>query len=239
MAGNFDFLLSQSDYGDFAQAAVDAERSMLISTINCAAATRRALELAVKWVYKVDRNLSLPYRDNLSSLTRHGDFLNIIDEDLEPLIVYIIKLGNLATHTGKSIDKTKAMVALRNLFAFIQWIDYCYGYDYEERGFDESLVPSPHDLATTLSGKEAEAVKAAAQVEDVPLEEQRNATDEGRGFKGSHDPSAGVFGSPRVFCGSTFRSYHPQGAYRRRFGSRRLGDREKCRGGSGSFRHAQ
>lgn len=178
MAGNFDFLLSQSDYGDFAQAAVDAERSMLISTINCAAATRRALELAVKWVYKVDRDLSLPYRDNLSSLTRHGDFLNIIDEDLEPLIVYIIKLGNLATHTGKSIDKTKAMVALRNLFAFIQWIDYCYGYDYQERGFDESLVPSLHDLATSLSGKAAEAVKVAAQEEDVPLEEQRNATDE-------------------------------------------------------------
>src|SRR5690606_23437117 len=25
---------------------------------------------------------------------------------------------------------------------FIQWLDYCYGSNYEERRFDESLIPS-------------------------------------------------------------------------------------------------
>ncbi|WP_108831600.1 DEAD/DEAH box helicase family protein [Aedoeadaptatus coli] len=172
MAGNFDFLLSQSDYSDFARAAVDAERSMLISTVNCAAATRRALELAVKWVYKVDRDLSIPYRDNLSTLTRHVDFLNIIDADLEPLIVYVIKLGNLATHTGKIISKTKAVVALRNLFAFIQWIDYCYGARYEARIFDENLIPSADQVV--LKGKG----QPIPEEDDVPLVEQREATDD-------------------------------------------------------------
>ena len=172
MAGNFDFLLSQPDYGDFAQAAVDAERSMLISTVNCAAATRRALELAVKWVYKVDRDLSIPYRDNLSTLTRHVDFINIIDGDLEPLILYIIKLGNLAIHTGKTISKTKAVVALRNLFAFIQWIDYCYGARYEDRAFDEALIPSSEQMV--LKGKG----ELISEGDDVPLIEQREATDD-------------------------------------------------------------
>ena len=28
------------------------------------------------------------------------------------------------------------------LFEFVQWIDYCYGLDYEERVFDEALIPS-------------------------------------------------------------------------------------------------
>lgn len=91
--GNFDFLLKNKDYKDFAEACVDAEKSLIISTVNAASATRRALELAVKWVYKIDIDLRLPYRDNLSSLTTHEDFLNIIDPGLSDLIHYIIKLA--------------------------------------------------------------------------------------------------------------------------------------------------
>ena len=51
MAGNFDFLLTNEYYDDFATACVEAERSMLISSASAVAASRRAMELIIKWIY--------------------------------------------------------------------------------------------------------------------------------------------------------------------------------------------
>ena len=175
--GNFDFLLNNKNYKEFAEACVDAERSLIISTINAASATRRALELAVKWVYKVDTDLSLPYRDNLSSLTRHKDFIDIIDPGLDELILYIIKLGNLATHTNKKIDKQKAVASLRNLFAFVDWIDYCYGDSYVERTYDEGLIPSLDSVREKLNKSETEDLNRKREEEvDKALVDQRQET---------------------------------------------------------------
>ena len=175
--GNFDFLLNNKNYKDFAEACVDAERSLIISTVNAASATRRALELAVKWVYKVDTDLSLPYRDNLSSLTRHKDFVDIIDPGLDELILYIIKLGNLATHTNKKIDKQKAVASLRNLFAFVDWIDYCYGDAYVERTYNEGLIPSLDSVREKINKSETEELARKREEEvDKALVDQREET---------------------------------------------------------------
>ena len=47
---------------------------------------------------------------------------------------------------GKSIEgremcirdrSSDALASLKGLFEFVQWIDYCYGSDYQERVFDE------------------------------------------------------------------------------------------------------
>lgn len=186
--GNFDFLLKNNDYKDFAEACVDAERSLIISTVNAASATRRALELAVKWVYKIDTDLRLPYRDNLSSLTKHEDFLDIIDPGLSDLIHYIIKLGNLAVHTNKKIDKAKAVASLRNLFAFVDWIDYCYGANYVERKFDESLLPSLEAARERIKKSETEElVREIENQNDKPLIEQRQETPDDLQEKLSHN----------------------------------------------------
>lgn len=39
------------------------------------------------------------------------------------------------------MSPSDAILALRGLFEFIQWIDYCYGSDYVERRFDEAAIP--------------------------------------------------------------------------------------------------
>ena len=41
------------------------------------------------------------------------------------------------------MQASDALASLRGLFEFIQWIDYCYGADYEERTFDEKPDPRP------------------------------------------------------------------------------------------------
>lgn len=48
---NFSFLLGQDDYEQFAIPCVEAEKAFSISPTMCAMATRKAFELAVKWVY--------------------------------------------------------------------------------------------------------------------------------------------------------------------------------------------
>ena len=68
MKTNFDFLLEKEEYRDFAAQAVEAEKSITISPATCAILSRRALELAVRFVFSYDADLILPYQDNISSL---------------------------------------------------------------------------------------------------------------------------------------------------------------------------
>lgn len=140
MATNFDYLCAKIEYADFAQAAVEAEKSMSISPATCAILSRRALELAVRFVYSYDSDLVLPYQDNISSLIHEDSFINIIEPRLFPMLKYTIHLGNVAVHTNNNIKRDEAVIALRDLYEFCDWIDYSYSADYSEKTFDESLL---------------------------------------------------------------------------------------------------
>ncbi|MCL6587790.1 MAG: DEAD/DEAH box helicase family protein [Anoxybacillus sp.] len=140
MLSNFHFLVGKPHYESFANACVEAERSLVVSPATCAILTRRALELAVKWVYSFDSALKVPYQDNLSSLIHDHGFMEIIDEELLPLLRYIVKLGNVAVHTNSMITREEAILSLHHLHQFVSWIDYCYSDEYTATDFDESLL---------------------------------------------------------------------------------------------------
>ncbi|MGG4547753.1 DEAD/DEAH box helicase family protein [Rossellomorea marisflavi] len=140
MLKNFEFLEDKIHFSSFANACLEAEKSLQVSPATCAILTRRALELSVKWVYASDSELKLPYQDNLSSLIHEPTFKSIIEEDLFPLMKYIIKLGNVAVHTNSSITRDEAVLALHNLHQFIDWLDYCYSDNYSESEFKEDLL---------------------------------------------------------------------------------------------------
>ncbi|NNV06695.1 DEAD/DEAH box helicase family protein [Geobacillus sp. C56-T2] len=141
MRSNFQFLIGKPHYESFANACLEAEKSLVVSPATCAILTRRALELAVKWVYSFDGALKVPYQDRLSSLIHDPGFLAIIDEALLPLLRYIVKLGNVAVHTNSMITREEAILSLHNLHQFVSWIDYCYSDDYTAAEFNESLLP--------------------------------------------------------------------------------------------------
>ena len=137
MESNFAFLKKYKMYDSFSDACIEAEKSMVISYANTAILTRRALELAVKWVYVYDEDLTVPYQDNLSSLIHDHTFRDIIDARLFPMLRYIQKLGNKAIHTNAKITREQAVLALKNLFEFVSWIDYCYSDELNTSKFDE------------------------------------------------------------------------------------------------------
>ena len=142
METNFDYLLEKSEYASFAAQAVEAEKSIAISPATCAILSRRALELAVRFVFSYDAELSLPYRDNVSSLIHEPTFRSIIEPRLFPMLKYTIHLGNVAVHTNNNIKRDEAIIALRDLFEFCDWIDYSYSKEYSEKSYDESVLAS-------------------------------------------------------------------------------------------------
>ena len=139
---NFSFLRDKRDYAMFAPAAIEAEKVYAAAPAMCAIGCRKALELAVKWVYSADSTMRMPYRDNLQSLLHEPTFRFAVDRITWCKLPFLVSLGNLAVHTEKAVRPGDALAALRALFEFIQWVDYCYGADYEERRFDESAVPA-------------------------------------------------------------------------------------------------
>lgn len=139
---NFDFLKRQDGYYDlFADACIEAERVFAMAPAMCAVGCRKALELAVKWVYAVDTTIHMPYRDNLSSLLHEQSFAACVDGRVWKKLLGINKLGNLSVHTDKAVTRDDAIIVLRDLFDFVDWIDYCYGPDYTPRSFDEKKIP--------------------------------------------------------------------------------------------------
>ena len=164
---NFSFLETKPEYALFAPACVEAEKIYASAPAMCAVGCRKALELAVKWVYAADKTMQMPYKDNLQSLVHEPSFRFAVDYNTWGKFQFIIKLGNLAVHTERSVQPGDALAALRGLFEFVQWIDYCYGADYVERTFDESLIPTEKVVVDTQKIKEQESLldEKDAQIE--------------------------------------------------------------------------
>ena len=91
---NFDCFLKETQFSSFAEVAVSAEKILPIdisaSVLNC----RRAMEIAVKWMYSVDSSLTMPWDDKLVSLISTEEFREIVDDKLIYRLEFIRKLGN-------------------------------------------------------------------------------------------------------------------------------------------------
>ena len=176
MKTNFSFLTTQTEYTLFSSAAVEAEKVFHSSPAMCAVGCRKALELAVKWVYAADNTMQMPYKDNLQSLIHEPTFRFALDANTWGKLPFMIKLGNLAVHTERSVSAGDALASLKSLFEFIQWVDYCYGSAYVERSFDDALIPKEKVVIDTkkikeqeslLDQKEAEIEKLRARIEKM------------------------------------------------------------------------
>jgi type I restriction enzyme R subunit len=173
MTANFDFLSGQTEYTLFAAACIEAERVLVTSPAMAAVGSRKAMELAVKWVYAADNTITMPYKDNLQSLIHEPSFRFALESQTWGKLPYIIKLGNLAVHTDKTIKQSEAVLSLSALFEFIQWLDYCYGSKYEERSFEEKRIPAEKvvldeaaikEKNSLLEQKDSEIEKLQAQI---------------------------------------------------------------------------
>ena len=169
---NFSFLAEKNEYAMFGPAAIEAERVYDTSPAMCAVGCRKALELAVKWVYAADNTMNMPCKDNLMALIHENSFRYAVDYNTWGKLLYIVRLGNLSVHTEKSVNSANALASLQALFEFVQWIDYCYGADYEERKFDEKQIPAERVIVDTRKIKEQESLLDEKEAELEKLRRQ-------------------------------------------------------------------
>lgn len=170
---NFSFLKDRPDYELFADACIEAEKTLRTSAAMCAVGCRKALELAVKWVYAADPSIKMPYKDNLSSLIHEWTFKSAVDQLTWSKLRFIVKLGNQAVHTERKVAAQDAMLSLKALFEFTQWLDFTYGgAGYKARKFDEKEVPAVKLALDVRAIKQREALIAQKDEEIKRLEEK-------------------------------------------------------------------
>ncbi len=87
---------------------------------------RRALELAVHWLYKHDAALKLPYQDHLSALIHAPSFRNAVGSAIFAKVKVVKDLGNLAVHSHKPVRQVDALTATKELFHFLFWLARTY-----------------------------------------------------------------------------------------------------------------
>lgn len=165
---NFDFILKNGIFKTFAEASVEAEKSIAVANVSCTILCRRALELAVKWIYANDRELVLPYQNNLSSLVYDINFKSMINEKVFNGMTYIIKLGNFSVHSNKKVTRKEAVLCLKYLFDFMDWIAYYYDSNYTETKFDEGKLPG--ESSTNLKKEEREELENKLVEKDEKIE---------------------------------------------------------------------
>ena len=139
---NFRFLLSDPAFASFADAAVAAEKVFHLDPAACIFNCRRAMEFAVKWMYTVDKELDMPFQDNLQSLMNREEFRAIIGPDLWQRMDFIRKKGNNAAHNASNNSEAVALLCLENLHIFLDFVAYCYADQYTETSFDPALIPT-------------------------------------------------------------------------------------------------
>ncbi|WP_418746714.1 DEAD/DEAH box helicase family protein [Frisingicoccus sp.] len=172
---NFDYLKQEPKFSSFADVAIVAEKVLKIdiesSVINC----RRAMEFAIKWMYSVDKSLERPYQDSLISLMSTEDFHDLVDDALWKRLDLIRKIGNRAAHNGRKITEDEAILCLKNLFIFMDYVSYCYSDFYEERQYNVNLLTETHEEAEVSKISDTDVNLKALIAENKALKEELTA----------------------------------------------------------------
>jgi type I site-specific restriction endonuclease len=121
---NFAFLATE--FPAVHEAAVEAERQAGVSPTAAAFFAGKTVEVAVKWAFKSDPNLKLPYQDNIAALLHEPSFRRAAGEAVFAKAKYINTLRNRAVHEERKISAGDAAGAVKELFHVCFWFARTY-----------------------------------------------------------------------------------------------------------------
>lgn len=142
------FAFLKHEWADVADAASRAERLVHADARASCFYARRALELAVRWSFKHDPALRLPYQDNLSALLHEPTFKQTAGEAVFSKARVIVTLGNAAVHNQRAVPVDDALAAVRELFHVGYWLARTYGRTGKPPAglaFEPTSLPRPGD----------------------------------------------------------------------------------------------
>lgn len=126
------------------EAATAAERHAGSDPTAAAFFAGKTVEIAVKWAFRADPNLKLPYQDNIAALLHEPSFRRSAGEAVYAKARYINTLRNRAVHEEKTIRPGDAAGAVKELFHVCFW----FARTYARRGRPaDALAFDPAPLA--------------------------------------------------------------------------------------------
>lgn len=146
---NFAFL--EAEWPSLYEAAEKASNAVYPDPCTACFYARRALELAVQWMYKHDYSLLLPYQDNLSALIHEPTFKKAAGEAIFNKARVIIRLGNQAVHSNSTVLLHDSLTAVSELFHISYWLARTYARKEKP---ESGLSFNPDELPKTTVPKQ-------------------------------------------------------------------------------------
>jgi type I restriction enzyme R subunit len=131
------------------EAALAAERHANGDPTAAAFFAGKAVEVAVKWAFRSDPNLKLPYQDNIAALLHEPSFRRAAGDAVFAKAKYINSLRNRAVHEEKTIRAGDAIGAVKELFHVCFWLARTYarqGKPADNLAFDPSVLSRREDV---------------------------------------------------------------------------------------------
>jgi type I restriction enzyme R subunit len=141
---NFAFL--QAEWPDLYRTARRVEEYLQSDPRSACFHARRALELAVQWLYQHDKSFRYPYDDNLAALLNESSFREHVPPAVYTKADLIRRTGNIAVHSRKAIPAQSALGAAIELRHVLYWLARTYTKGDPSAiptKFDEALLPPP------------------------------------------------------------------------------------------------
>src|SRR6201999_3254814 len=179
---NFAFLAAE--FPAVHEAAVEAERQAAVSPTAAAFFAGKAVEVAVKWAFRSDPNLKLPYQDNIAALLHEPSFRAAAGEAVFTKAKYINSLRNRAVHEEKTIRPADAAGAVKELFHVCFWLARTYARQAKPAdglAFDASILTRRDDvLKKTFAYVKAQQAELDAKNGELAklLADKQNLDDE-------------------------------------------------------------
>ncbi len=173
MDGNFDFL--RAEWPQLHAEAKKAERDANFDPRTTCFYSRRATELAVKWIYQV-KGLDSAYRSDLAARLHEPSFMQIVDRRVQTKMNLIRKMGNTAVHEDKAVPRDAAQKVLAELFHVLSWFAREFATQPSsrpaaDRQFDHGLLPQPGASASAKSALQLQKLADDLAAKDELLEQ--------------------------------------------------------------------
>ena len=143
---------------------MEAERQAAVSPTAAAFFAGKAVEVAVKWAFRTDPGLKLPYQDNIAALLHEPSFRRAAGEAVFAKARYINTLRNRAVHEETTIRPGDAAGAVKELFHVCFWLARTYARKARPAdglAFDASRAVAPRrDAEESLRASEGAAGRA-------------------------------------------------------------------------------
>ncbi len=151
---NFAFLLPE--WPDVHEDATKAEAATVSDPRTSCFYARRALETAVKWAFKADSSLRVPYQDNLSALLHEPTFKQTAGEAVFNKARLINTIGNRAVHETRPLPPAASEAAISELFHVCYWLARTYARGAKPSpslAFDAALIPKVTHVTAQTAAK--------------------------------------------------------------------------------------